>query len=137
MGLEDIPGDGQRLSTVLAQGSARTAGPITAPDRSKTRSKHGLEAYRLLPGPVQLVVAPASALSDTNEPVSAPRKRRAVVLRGIREQRGSGFALSSDGVRIWWPEFTLRGDPAHHPLVLPPEGETETDMVAEFACQLR
>jgi len=96
---------------------------------------------------VYAVVAVAWSL-DGDGPVLAPCQVRTVVepnvqiyvvpdalLSALRREVGSRVALKPGAARIWWPGVSRRSDPGEHPLVLPLEGESAEDVLAEFARQ--
>lgn len=98
------------------------------------------------PDRVHAVVAVAWAL-DGDGPVLATSRVRTIVesaasvyvipgdalLGALRREVGSKLALAPGAVRVWWPGVTRRSDPGDHPLVLPLEGESPGDVLAEFA----
>ncbi len=57
------------------------------------------------------------------------------LLGQLRDGLGRKLALMPGSARIWWPELSTRSDPGDHPLVLALEGESRTDVLAEFARQ--
>jgi transcriptional regulator with XRE-family HTH domain len=100
------------------------------------------------PDRVYAVVAVAWSL-DGDGPVIPTSRIRTIVessarvyvvptdalLRALRREIGSKLALAPGAARIWWPGVTRRSDPWDHPLVLPREGESAEDVLAEFALQ--
>ncbi len=107
-----------------------------------------MEAY-LLSGDRGQPVVGLTRLPEINEPVLAPERVRAIMgagpqiyyvpgeylLRRLEGVLGRRLALPAGGVRVWWPGLTSRSDPGGHPFVLALDSESQTDLLAEFACQ--
>lgn len=55
------------------------------------------------------------------------------LLRRLRNEIGSQFALPKPGVRVWWPGLSNASDPADHPCTIAVDGESGQALLKEFS----